>query len=124
MACGFFVEISEHVDAEDKHGKGESDEAMCRTEERPVASEKAAEDGELGNQEEHYWRSVQAAAFVGTLGHTAGDGCENMSDSIEEEELGSHRGLDEHDHAGGDDCQETDDVQDTNSVEDDIAWAG
>lgn len=68
--------------------------------------------------------SVYVAAFVGTLEHTAGDGGEDMSDSIEEEELGGHRSLDKHDHAGGDDCQETDDIQDTDTVEDDIAWAG
>lgn len=55
---------------------------------------------------------------------TACDSGENMSDGIEEEELGRHRGLDKHDDAGSNDCKETDDVHDTNAVEDDVAWAG
>jgi hypothetical protein len=53
---------------------------------------------------------------------TACDSGEYVSDSVEEEELGRHRGLDEHDDAGRDDCQEGDDVHHTDAVEDDVAW--
>jgi hypothetical protein len=53
---------------------------------------------------------------------TACDGGEYMGDSVEEEELGRHRGLDEHDDAGRDDCQEGDDVHHTDAIEDDVAW--
>jgi len=54
---------------------------------------------------------------------TACNCSENMSDSVEEEELGRNGGLDKHDDAGRDDCQESDDVHRSNAVEDDIAWS-
>jgi hypothetical protein len=45
-----------------------------------------------------------------------------MSDCVEEEELGRNGGLDKHDDAGCNDCQESDDVHHTDAVEDDVAW--
>jgi hypothetical protein len=45
-----------------------------------------------------------------------------MGNSVEEKELGCNGGLDEHDDAGGDDCQEADDVHHADAVEDDVAW--
>lgn len=45
-----------------------------------------------------------------------------MSDSVEEEELGRNGGLDKHDDAGCDDCQESDDVHHADAIEDDVAW--
>lgn len=53
---------------------------------------------------------------------TACDGSEDMSDGVEEEELGRNGGLDKHDDAGCDDCQESDDVHHADAVEDDVAW--
>jgi hypothetical protein len=53
---------------------------------------------------------------------TACDSGEYVGYSVEEEELGRHRGLDEHDDAGRDDCQEGDDVHHTDAIEDDVAW--
>lgn len=47
-----------------------------------------------------------------------------MSDSVEEEELGGHGGLDEHDHTGCDHCQEPDDVHHTDAIQDDVARPG
>ena len=44
-----------------------------------------------------------------------------MSDGVKEEELGRNGGLDKHDNAGRDDCQESDDVHHTDAVEDDVA---
>ena len=55
---------------------------------------------------------------------TACDGSEDMSDGVEEEELGRNGGLDEHDDAGCDNRQETDDVHHADAVEDYVAWPG
>ena len=55
---------------------------------------------------------------------TAGDCCEDVADGVEEEELGRHRGLDQHHDAGGDDGHQADYVHDTNAIEDDVAWPG
>ena len=56
--------------------------------------------------------------------HTADDDFDDMSGSIEEEELAHDEGLDQHDRARRNDCQQTDDVHDSNDVEDNIASAG
>ena len=48
-----FVEVAEHVHAEDDHGEGERDEAVGWAEEWPVAGEVGAEEGELGGEQEH-----------------------------------------------------------------------
>lgn len=45
-----------------------------------------------------------------------------MTDSVEEEELGDYKCLDQHDSAGHDDSYESNNVHDTDNVEDDIAW--
>ena len=45
-----------------------------------------------------------------------------MADSIEEEELRSHRGLDEHNDATSDDGQQRDDIRDPNAIEDYVPW--
>ena len=58
--------------------------------------------------------------IVATL--TACDSSEYVSYGVEEEELGCNRGLDKHDDAGCDDCQESDDVHHADAVEDDVAW--
>ena len=55
---------------------------------------------------------------------TARDGGEDVSDSIEEEELRRHRSLNKHDNACSNDCKEANDVHDTDAVEDDVAWSG
>ena len=54
LAEGFLVEVAEHVDTEHDHCKCQSDEAVSRTEQRPVASVEATEEREFGKQEEHY----------------------------------------------------------------------
>jgi hypothetical protein len=45
-----------------------------------------------------------------------------MSDGVEEEELGRNGGLDEHDDAGRNDCQESDNIHHSDAVENDVAW--
>lgn len=54
---------------------------------------------------------------------TAGGGCDDVGDGIEEEEFRVGRDLDEHDDAGSDYCQQSDDVHNADTVEDDVAWA-
>jgi hypothetical protein len=41
---------------------------------------------------------------------------------IEEEEFADDEGLDKHDGARCDDCQQADDIEDSYSIEDDKAW--
>ena len=53
---------------------------------------------------------------------TTSDGCENMADSVEEEELRCYRRLHEHDNGTGDDCKKSNYVHDTDAIEDDVAW--
>jgi hypothetical protein len=55
---------------------------------------------------------------------TARNCSENMSDGVEEEELGRNGGFHEHNDAGGNNCQEADDVHHSDAIEDDIAWSG
>lgn len=45
-----------------------------------------------------------------------------MTDSVEKEELGDYKSLDQHDSTGHDDSYEADNVHDTDNVEDDVAW--
>jgi len=47
-----------------------------------------------------------------------------MSDSVKEEELGGHGGLDKHDYAGCDHCQEPDDVHHADAIKNDVARSG
>ena len=105
LACCGLVEITKHVYAKDEHREREEDEAVSLAEEGPVALIVSAEETEFGGGEEH-----------------ASDCGEDVADSIEEEELGCDRCLDEHDDAACNDCQEPDDVHDANDVEDDVAW--
>jgi hypothetical protein len=68
------------------------------------------------------WLLARITSFYRSRIPTACDSGEYVGDSVEEEELGRHRGLDEHDDAGCDDCQEGDDVHHTDAVEDNVAW--
>lgn len=54
---------------------------------------------------------------------TDDDRCDVLA-GIEEEELAHDKGLDQHDRARCDDCQQTDDVEDTDDVQHDVAGAG
>ena len=69
------------------------------------------------------WLSARAiyVDLFSTL--TACNSGEDMSDSVEEEELGRHRSLDKHDDAGRDNCQEANNVHHPDAVEDDVAWS-
>lgn len=67
---------------------------------------------------------AKSICVVALTTHTARNGSEHMSDGVKEEELGRNGGLDKHDNAGRDDCQESDDVHHTDAVEDDVAGPG
>ena len=43
LTCGWFVEVAEHVDAENDHRERECDETVSWTQQRPVACEVSAE---------------------------------------------------------------------------------
>ena len=60
--------------------------------------------------------------YDGLMALTARDSGENMSDRVEEKELGRHRSLDKHDDACSNDRKEANDIQDADAVEDDVAW--
>jgi hypothetical protein len=68
------------------------------------------------------WLLARVTSFYRSRILTACDSGEYVSDSVEEEELGRHRGLDEHNDAGRDDCQEGDDIHHTDAVENNVAW--
>lgn len=48
---------------------------------------------------------------------------DDMADSVEEEQMGIGVNLDQHHHAGCDDCEEANNVHDTDAVQDDVARA-
>jgi hypothetical protein len=54
---------------------------------------------------------------------TDDDRCDMLA-SIEEEEFANDEGLDQHDRARCNDCQQTDDVEDTDDVQHDVTSAG
>ena len=62
------------------------------------------------------WRDSQAL-------HTANSNCGDVLAPVEEIELADDKGLDQHDRARRDDCQQTDYVEDSNDVEDDVTGA-
>ena len=70
LACSLLVHVTQHVESEDHHGAAQSHETMSRTKQRPVASEKIAEERALRDNEEQ-----------------ANNGCNDMTCSIEKEEL-------------------------------------
>lgn len=55
---------------------------------------------------------------------TACHQCDDMADSIEEEEMRVGINLDKHDHTRGDDCEEGDNIGHADAVQDDVAWTG
>ena len=57
------------------------------------------------------------------LGLTARNECDDMADSIKEEEMRIRVDLHQHHNAGCDDCKKADDVHDPNAIQDDVAWA-
>ena len=53
LARGLLVHVAEHVETEHHHRASQTDEAMAGAEQGPIASEVAAEERALGNNEEH-----------------------------------------------------------------------
>ena len=76
-----------------------------------MTTKKAADVVSQGN-----WRGCQAL-------HTANSDCGDVLAPVEEIELADDEGLDQHDRARRDDCQQTDYVEDSNDVEDDVTGA-
>jgi hypothetical protein len=53
LARRLLVHVAEHVQTEDRHGAAQSDEAVARAEQRPVAREVAPEERALGDDKEY-----------------------------------------------------------------------
>lgn len=104
LACGFLVHVSEHVESDGHHGAAQRDETMRRTQQRPVAGKEVAEKRAFRDDEEE-----------------ASDCCDDVTASIEEEELGDNEGFDKHDNTGGDDRSQGDNVQAAHDVKNNVA---
>jgi hypothetical protein len=70
LAGGLLVHVAKHVESNGHHGATKGNESMCCAEQRPVASKEVAEERAFRNDEEE-----------------TGNGCDNMTAGIEEEEL-------------------------------------
>lgn len=55
---------------------------------------------------------------------TARTSCDEVADTIEEEELGNDECLDQHDRTSGDDGEKTDDIHDADCIEYYVTWTG
>ena len=121
LARGLFVHVAEDVVPKHQHGAAEKGEAMGGAEDWPHPRVVLLEDGALRDQEEHCEALAQTRNQKGGL--TARESGDYVRGSIEEEELGDCKGLDDHDDGGNYHGDEARDVHCADGVEDDEAWA-
>ena len=53
LACSLLVHVAEHIEPQHRHGASQSNKAMARAKQGPVASKVAPEERALRNDEEH-----------------------------------------------------------------------